>query len=162
MTRWTEADFDRLSWHDNAIYGFQWHPGDPESGDWRSDFILDIDYIVEWVSVRDGRFRFRVAPANLVFHGVTDLCLDIDWGDSHFRTSVYVLSIAEVRRERVSDQKIFLDRPYFSWRMVLNSPQGGEVRFGAVGFTQTLRADPVLTDEQQLKPAERSAPAPSA
>ena len=65
MTRWTEADFDRLSWHDNALHGLQWRPEDPESGEWRSDFVLDFDYIAGWVPGPDGRMRFRVAPVPL-------------------------------------------------------------------------------------------------
>jgi hypothetical protein len=153
----TEADFDRLSWHDNHLYGVRFDVGDADENDWTSDLILDIDHIVEWVCGTDNTTRFRVAPATLVFHGVTDPSMRIDWGDSGFRTAIYVLSIDRIERERISDQKVFLDRPYYSWRIVLNSPQGGEIRFGAVGFTQTLRAEPVLVDEQKLSPAQRRA-----
>ena len=44
----TEADFERLSWHDNHIYGLHLSLGDPARDDWRSDLVLDIDHIVEW------------------------------------------------------------------------------------------------------------------
>ena len=34
--------------------------------------------------------------------------------------------------------------------------RGGEIAFGAVGFTQTLLAEPILTDKQHLSLRERS------
>jgi len=56
----------------------------------------------------------------------------------------------------VHDQKVHLDRPYYAWTIQLNWPQSGELFFGAVGFTQTLLAEPVLLDRQWLSPDERS------
>ena len=35
----TEADFERLSWHDNHIYGLHLALGDPDRDDWRSDLV---------------------------------------------------------------------------------------------------------------------------
>ena len=32
-------------WHDNVIYGLAFDRGEPDEGDWRSDLILDIDFI---------------------------------------------------------------------------------------------------------------------
>ena len=78
---YTEAEFDQLSWHDCHVYGIQLRPGDTDANDWTSDFALDIDFIVEWVcQVAGGRAEFRVAPATLVFHGVSDLRIAVDWG----------------------------------------------------------------------------------
>ena len=71
-------DFDGLSWHDDTIYGLRFEAGDSFQGDWRAELVLDIDHIVEWVREGAGRVRFRVAPATLVFHGVTDLKISID------------------------------------------------------------------------------------
>jgi hypothetical protein len=44
-TIWTDADFDAMSWHDNAVHAvaFEPQPSDPRR------LLLDIDYIVEWV-----------------------------------------------------------------------------------------------------------------
>ena len=77
---YTEADFDRLSWHDCHIWGIELRAGDPDDGDWTSDLVLDIDFIVEWICGTGGGGQFRVAPATLVFHGVTDPKIDIDSG----------------------------------------------------------------------------------
>lgn len=152
----TEADFKRLSWHDCHIWAVEIHAGDPDEGDFTSDLALDIDFIVEWICGVGGRpGRFRVAPANLVFHGVTDPRIDVDWGRSNHQVSVHPLSIGCIEREPIANQRVFLDRPYYEWKLRLNWPEGGEIVFGAVGFTQTLRAEPVLTDQPCLSPGTR-------
>jgi hypothetical protein len=147
--KYTEADFDALSWHDNEIYGFELRVGDPERDDWTSDLVLDIDYIAEWVRNGD-EFQFRVAPATLVFHGVTDLRIAIDSGTENSQTALVLPSIAAIERQPIADQKVFLDRPYYRWCIRLNGIPDGEIAFGAVGFTQTLRREPVLCAEQRL------------
>ncbi|HSF33086.1 MAG TPA: hypothetical protein VLK82_21780 [Candidatus Tectomicrobia bacterium] len=152
---YTEADFDRLAWHDCHIWAVELRPGDPDAGDWTSDLALDIDFIVEWIGGGGGRAQFRVAPATLAFHGVTDLKIDIDWGRAGFQVALHPLSIGHVERERIQNQKVHLDRPYYRWRIRLNWPNGGEIAFGGRGFTQTLRAEPVLTENQCLSLRER-------
>ena len=154
-TSWSEADFESLSWHDNHIYGFHIAMGDFERGDWRSELVLDIDHIVEWVKGGERGVQFRVAPATLTFHHVTDLHLDLDWGDSGFQVNINEASIDAITRAQVPDQKICLDRPYYRWTVATNSPQGGKIVFGAWGFTQLLRAEPSLQDEQKLSSAGR-------
>jgi hypothetical protein len=153
---YTEADFDCLSWHDCHIWAIELHPGNPDVGDWTSDIALDIDFIVEWICGVGQGAQFRVAPATLVFHGVTDPKIDIDWGHSGHQASVHPASMDGIERELLQDQKVFLDRPYYRWRIRLNWPESGGIALGAVGFTQTLRAEPVLTDKQHLSRSERS------
>jgi hypothetical protein len=147
--------FADLAWHDNAVYGLRLDIGDPMRGDWHSDLVLDIDHIVEWLCGADRRVRFRVAPATLTFHDVTDLRIAIDGGDSGGQVALRALSIDTITRERLHPQKVCLDRPYYRWRIALNDPRGGAIAFAASGFTQVLRAEPVLCDEQQLSPSER-------
>jgi hypothetical protein len=152
----SDADLDQLSWHDNTIYGFRFDVGDSFQGDWHADLVLDIDHIVEWICAPDGGARFRVAPATLTFHGVTDLRIAIDWGDSSHRNALHDLSIGAITREPVPNQEGYPERLYFRWRIGLNWPKGAEIGFGASGFTQKLRAEPVLLDEQRLSAAERA------
>ena len=151
----TGDDFARLSWHDNTVYGLRLEIGDPERGDWRSNLVLDIDHIVEWICGSAGSARFRVAPATLSFHHATDLRIAVDCGDSGGQVALHALCIDTVARERIVDQKICLDRPYYRWRIAFNWPRGGEIRFAASDFTLALRAEPVLQDQQQLSPLDR-------
>ena len=153
-----EIDFDPTRWHDNTLYGLGFEIGDPARDDWRSDLLLDIDHIVEWVRAAEQRMRFRVAPADLIFHDVTDLALAVDWGDSGCQTALNPASIDRITRERQAPeaQKICLDRPYYCWHVLLNWPRGGRIAFGASGFTLALRAAARLCDEQCLSPADRA------
>ena len=152
----TEPEFDGWSWHDCHLWGLSFRVGDPDEDDWTADLVLDIDVIVEWICGVSGGHQFRVAPATLVFHGVTDPQIRIDAGDSGHRTAIHLASIDHIERAPVADQKVFLDRPYYRWRILLNWPQGSELAFGAAGFTQTLLADPVLKEVQHLSLTERS------
>ena len=89
------SDFDAISWHDDEIHAIRLSVGDPDRGDWTSDLVLDIDHIVEWVR-EDQTMSFRVAPATLVFHGVTDLRVEIDSGTSGLQVSLALPSISEI------------------------------------------------------------------
>jgi hypothetical protein len=129
--------------------------GDPTAEDWTADLAFDIDFIAEWVCGVDRRASFRVAPASLVFHSVADLRIAIDWGGSGFQVAIHDAAIDRIEREPVADQKVHFDRVYYRWKIALNWPAGGEITFGAVGFTQTLLAEPVLREQQFLTLAER-------
>jgi hypothetical protein len=144
-----DLDFDRFAWHDDPLYGFALELGDPADGDWRSDLVLDIDHIVEWV--RSGAsFRFRVAPATLVFHGASELRIDLDWGLHGWQVAPALPTIDRIERERIpaAAQRVHLDRPYYAWRIALSFPAGGSISFGALGCELALRAEPVLYDQQ--------------
>jgi hypothetical protein len=144
-------DFDPFCWHDDPVYGLALRLGDPAANDWRSDLVLDIDHIVEWVRIED-RIRFRIAPATLVFHGVSDLRIDVDWGMRGWQVAPSLPTIDHIERERIGEgeQRIFLDRPYYAWRVAFASPTGGSTSFGAVGFDLTLRREPTVEDEQRV------------
>jgi hypothetical protein len=152
----SETDFARQSWHDDTLHGLRIEVGDSARGDWRSELVLDIDHIVEWICEDGGRMRFRVAPATLTFHDVTDLAIAVDWGGSGHRIALHEAAIDAITRAPVADQKICLDRTYYRWRIALDWPRGGEIPFGASGFTQRLRAAPLLQDEQKLSTADRT------
>ena len=145
------------SWHDNLVYGLFLQTADPARGKWRSNLLLDIDHILEWVCGADRSVKFLVAPTTLTFHDVTDLRIDVDFGASGFHRTINELSIADIEKEAVKVEGARGPRPYFRWRILLNLPQGGEIAFGASGYSQTFRAEAVLLDEQSL-PADRRPP----
>ena len=152
---------DGTSWHDNLIYAIEIRAPDPDNGDWRSDLVLDIDYIVEWVCGVDGAAKFRVAPATLVFHDVTDLRIHLDMGGAGFdMADAGPLALNELSIDRISKTParppgVDASRPYHRWRIVLNLPRDGEIAFGASGYSQTLRAEPRLLDQPRLAVRDR-------
>jgi hypothetical protein len=144
--QFTEVDVDRLCWHDCHIWGISFRGGSPERGDWTSELVLDIDFICEWCCTEE-KGRFKVAPALLVFHGVQALAVAVNWEQGSL---VCPLSIAEISRQLIGPCSLSPSKENSSWRIRLNWPEGGEIRFTAFGFTQTLRASPVLIEEQFL------------
>ncbi len=146
------ADELLLRWHDNTIHGLSFGLAEPEVGDWRSDLVLDIDHIVEWLCGAPSEVRFRVAPATLTFHDVTDFAIAVDQGDSGGCNALIEWSIDRVERQP-------LDRPmdYWRWTIHLHAPPGGSITFCASGFTQAETAEAILVDEQRLPPGLRKA-----
>jgi hypothetical protein len=154
VTETEDATADELlwRWHDNVVYGLSFARGDPDADDWRSDLVLDIDFIAEWLCGTPGDVQFKVAPATLTFHDVTDLAIAVDQGDSGGRNAIFEWSIDRVERQP-------LDRPMDCWRWTirLHEPPGGTIAFCASGFSQIKRAEPLLLREQRLPPGLRKA-----
>jgi hypothetical protein len=73
---WTEADFDAMGWHDNAVHAVALEPMRDHPG----RLLLDLDYIVEWVSAEPPAttLSFWICPATLVFDQAWDLTADIN------------------------------------------------------------------------------------
>jgi hypothetical protein len=141
---------DAMSWHDNLIYGLHLEAPDPDSGNWQSNLLLDIDHIVEWVCGTDGDTKFLVAPATLAFHNVTGLRIDVDFCRGGRRECINEMSIASISKEPVFDHGGTESYVCFGWRIELNLPAGSEIAFYASGYTQTLRAEPILLDQPRL------------
>lgn len=149
-----DTEFDPWTWHDSEIHGIHFVLGDTSNDDWTSELVLDIDVIVEWVQC--GPALFRVAPAALTFHDVTDFKVNFSGASSGYQVALTRPSIIETKRERIKDQKICLDRPYYAWKFALSCMgQAGEMCFGASDFDQVFRAEPVLIDEQCLPSKSR-------
>jgi hypothetical protein len=138
--------FEPHFWHDCLIHGLRLGIGDPKADVWRSDLILDRDYIVSWPCISTGQGRLQIAPATLTFDDAGDLRILIDCGDTRGQVALSEFSIDRVTREPIKNQKVCLDRPYYFWRIELNWPKAGLICFAASGFTQLLHGDPVLSD----------------
>jgi hypothetical protein len=77
MLKWTQDDFDSISWHDNHVHGLRFFEGEHGTG----ELEFDLDYILEWLTPVAGAvsYRYRVAPARLRFRDVTNLAISIDY-----------------------------------------------------------------------------------
>ncbi len=144
--RWTNADFDQLSWHDNHLHGFTVREGEQALG----ELALDIDFILEWLCDKDsGSCEFRIAPATLTFHEVSDLVVALDYVTT--TAALCPASIGEITRESRADPSGYRT---FNWRIDINWPAGC-IRFIASGFSQILRAAPIVVPQQYLSPGQR-------
>jgi len=144
LTSWTDRDFDRLSWHDNHVHGLSVSEGQYGSG----ELALDLDFILEWKSGGPDGVQFSIAPATLTFHEVTHLELALDYlTDS---ASMGPFSIAGIERRLEKRERYTAT----VWTIVINWPRG-KISFEATGFSQVLRAAPILKDQQSLTKSER-------
>lgn len=92
---WTTADFDSVTWHDNAVHALRVIEGEQGEG----ELVLDVDYIEEWIRSGD-RIEFIIAPATLQFHNVTDLRVSLDYSEPTAGLGPFSLDGIE-RREHV-------------------------------------------------------------
>jgi hypothetical protein len=140
----TEADFDRMSWDGCRIWKIE-----IAAGEGTADLILGLDLVVDALCGFNQEARFKLAPATLTFHTVTDLKVDVDCGNSGHLLMVQPLSIAEIDRAATRSPS------YFAWRIRMGWPRGGEIAFGAAGFTQVLLAEPIISASNFLSGAQR-------
>jgi len=138
-TVWTDADFETMGWHDNAVHAIAVEPAPPHPG----SLLLDIDYIVEWVRRPGpgGLLSSWVCPATLVFHQAWDLVTDINLQGWSFQ-----LSIGAIERSGPDEHGSF------NW-----SIEGDlfTMSLRAAGFTQYLRRAPIYVRGQRLSAEER-------
>ena len=139
---WTDADFDEMSWHDNHVHGLHIRTGQYGAG----ELTLDIDYIVEWMCPAQDAVAFRLAPADLIFHDVTNLRIEIDY--AVVTASMTPFSMAGISKSPTAHGT------GHRWTIDVNWPRGS-IGFEAAGFRQTLRAPAVVRSEQWLEAADR-------
>ena len=150
MKTWTESDYEELSWHDCHIHGLAIAEREHGCG----DLVLDIDFITEWETMDDKSLRFRVAPATLTFHDIWDLAIDLDY--KTVGAGIVPFSIDGLTREPLElehDASLTM----FRYRMDVNWPDGS-IRFSGHRFTQSLKAEPIVTSSQSLELHERVGP----
>jgi hypothetical protein len=141
------SEFEKMIWHDNAIHGFHIR----ESGDnCNGELDFDIDYILEWLAPENNSFSFRVAPAMLTFHDVSDLIISINY--AKITAAVQPMTIHEIRREVINYANGFSS---FKWMIEINWPLDSFISFEASGFTQKMYGQQVASGAQYLQPSER-------
>src|SRR6478735_3587316 len=142
----TDDDFERMSWHGCRIWKLEIAAG---LVDGQEDLVLVLDLVVDALCGFDREALFKLAPAALTFHAVTDLKIGVDYGDSGHRLPLQPMSIAEITRSPTKDPS------YQSWRVRVGWPRDGEIAFGAAGFDQVLLAAPIISATNFLTGAQR-------
>ena len=127
-TIWTDADFEKMGWHDNHIYKIRF----------TDDLELDIDYILKWnqPELEGLPFSFWLAPATLVFKTIKDLKFEFDFKleDS--------FEIEDIERENQNQ-----------WTIITRQ---GDIQFTSNGYEQYIRQDPSYQFGQRISYAERN------
>jgi hypothetical protein len=141
--RWTDKDFDSMSWHDCHVHAWRVVEGMHGSG----ELEFDIDYILEWKR-EQSEFLFVLVPARLTFHEVSDLRISLDWPKPSAALGPISLSGIERTFEKRAQYTAT------SWSLPVNWPSGA-IDFEATGFTQHAWGKEVVSQRQVLQPAER-------
>lgn len=130
-------DFTKINWHDCKIHGLAFDEDEFK-------FYLDIDLILEWIepSSNEEGYKFKLAPATLIFRNVWSLVLDIDTN--------LALDIDSVSMQNSKNKDYAQDE--YNWNIVL---QQGEISFRSIGFEIYIRKPPEIRDEQSFVLKER-------
>ena len=135
-TSWTDADFEDMGWHDCTIHGLRFD----QDGEYQSDLVLDLDYIIEWLQIPGGAYQFQVAPAQLQFQNVDNLNIQVVL---QYKQTVGINEIV---------------RASSHWVIRLHGYAGQEssqVEFDASGYVQKLTRPPIIVRRQHLTRSER-------
>lgn len=146
---WTDADYDKMSWHDAAVHGLRLIEGEHGSG----ELVLDIDYILEWLKVGN-HFKVRFQPSTLTFHEVFGLRMSLDYKSCSAAFTPFSINGIERRSEQRIGCVVHI------WTIPITFPMG-QITFEAKGFEQRSRGEPRLSDAGALKPDERGGESPN-
>src|SRR5678815_1127641 len=91
----TENDFERMSWDGCRMWKLEIVAG---LSDGKTDLVFGLDLVVDALCGFDREALFKLAPAALTFHAVTDLKIGVDFGDSGHRLPLQPMSIAAITR----------------------------------------------------------------
>jgi hypothetical protein len=138
-TVWTEADFDAMDWHDNAIHAIAVEPVPDNPG----RLLVDLDYIVGWVSPTSPAttLDFWICPATLVFDPAWDLTTDVD-----MRGWAFQLHLNEITRSEPDE------RGNYEWTL---TGDRFTIEVGSTSFTQYLRRPPIFSGGPWLSVEKR-------
>jgi hypothetical protein len=127
---WSEADFEKMGWHDCPIYGVRFE----------DNVAFDIDYIFKWVRYEnESSYKFWLSPATLVFEQARNLKVEIDM------QFINGLEIAEIHQKKINNNE-------YEYHI---ETQEGDIRLSASGYKQYIRKDPILKQSQSLSAEER-------
>jgi hypothetical protein len=136
-TIWTDADFERMGWHDCPIRAISFNL---DAG----EMLFDIEYIFDWVHPVEGEiyFNFWLAPATLVFEASTNIVIDISaWSDLEIDRFV-----------RSDPQPTPNGPPAYTYTLEC---QQGEISVSASGYRMFVRRMPILQGDQVLEIDQR-------
>ncbi len=135
---WTEVDFERMNWHDCALYGFAFEYIEES---FQNNILFDIDAILEWVvpTVKGDCFKFWTAPATLIFENSFNFSINID----HSTSIAYPLEIYEIQLlKKTPTHNGYFD---YDWKIIVRS---GYITLTSTGYQQILRQKPQYSQSQ--------------
>ncbi len=133
------------TFHDDSIYAIRLISPEPDQKDWRSELVLDIDHILDWIRHDNGQISFRLVQANLCFANVSNLKVTFGYPD----TSISPLPIDRIA---CSDKAAVTRGDYqeFDWEIALNDQLSGALTFRSAGHRLEKTGRPIECEQQQI------------
>lgn len=139
--KWSEIDFEQMTWHDCKVHAIAFDTI-------KNEILFDIDFILKWVLVGqyENQYHFIVAPATLVFRNVYDISLNL-------LTVEFIID--KIEREnpiKPKNSAYIKEQVEYDWSIETTN---GVISFKSVGFNQYLRKEPIISNCQYLNLVER-------
>lgn len=136
---WSDRDFEGMGWHDATVWSMV---ADAEN----FEFMVDIDYIFDWVHPEAGEtyFKFWVAPVTMVFENASDVYINL-------KSQQGCVAVVELRREVIGPSP---NSKYTQYRYVFEC-QEGEIQLEATSFSMYVRRSPALLTAQSFELTSR-------
>lgn len=138
---WTNADFNKMAWHDVSIHAMAIEKNDGAKS-WAHSFVFDIDYIFEW-KLSGKPSGVWVAPCTLVFKNVLYPVMKINM--EGFSLDTWDIDEITMTKHESNDN-------FFDWTIKLHQ---GEIRFSASGYEQIVRKHPMFVEGLSLPQSMR-------
>ncbi len=130
---WINSDYEEMGWHDSRIYAFHLPLDDFK-------FVLEIDYLFEWVKQEDESFKFWVSPCSLIFLDTLNIKFDIDF-ENH--VDLYIDDILR------GNERLSPNGRTTIWDFIIHTDKG-VMSFVSSGIEQKVHKQPILSDSQTL------------
>ncbi|MDH6310479.1 hypothetical protein M2451_004015 [Dysgonomonas sp. PFB1-18] len=134
-------DFENINFHDCKVYAIGFN-------DETNEFLMDIDYIAEWINREKKTFTFNICPATLVFENIWNLNIDISMNVN--------LTIDNIERCNPHTPRNIKYLPpssiEYDWNIELLQ---GQISFKSIGLSLFQRKTTLLSDKQFFTVGER-------
>ncbi len=120
------------SFHDSHVRALTW---DSE----KYQFIIRIGYILEWIvpAMSGHGYRFRVAPADLIFDNADEVSIILEWSRSILDAEIESVKVLEQRKTPNGSIQ-------FLYQIIFGNPDGS-IKLWSTGYSVGLRAEAVET-----------------
>lgn len=125
------AESEVQSFHDSHVHGLRWRRDD-------FAFLLDLQYIAQWMPPDDGvgSFRFLVAEATLTFENAADVQVTMDWTRCGLDAQIDSLEVIAERRSPTGALSRHFEIEF--------SEPAAKISLWSTGFRLVLHHEPIL------------------
>jgi hypothetical protein len=133
----SESEAGLASFHDCHAHGLRWRRD-------QFRFTVELQYILQWIPPKDGtaEYRFSICEAQVVFHGVSDLKVAMDWSRAGLDAEIAEISVLESRSTPNGSTERHFEISFANLE--------GSISLWSTGYHISLLNEPVISTTQTL------------